>query len=248
MKKTFLTLFTFLVLSQLHAQNIEISLLGNTGLFRYTGNYTTSTSFINGGMANSKAGYTNNPYGNKFAFSYGGGLQVQYVGHSGFIAGLQGGYQILRSKVDLNGVYRSDLNFATGNYYNLAGPTPANGHTNLQSQDINVNPYIGYRLKIKRVKIDLMPGFDLGFNLNTHEYGKATDDAGNVYQTDLDRGKFPTDFRVSLRAAIYYNKFSITAGFVQGLTNFSNHLLNDSPTAYYTHSQLISFGLAYQIK
>ncbi|WP_295672334.1 hypothetical protein [uncultured Mucilaginibacter sp.] len=247
MKKTFLTLFAFLVLTQLHAQNMEVSLLGNTGGFRYTGNYTTATSFINGGAANSKAGYTNNPYGNKFGFSYGGGVQVQHVGRSGFIFGLQGGYQTLRSKVDVNGVYRSDLNQSVINF-TIPGPTAATGQTYLQSQDINVNPYIGYRLKIKKVKLDLMPGFDLGFNLNTHEYGKATDMGGNVYQTDMDRGKSPVDFRFSLRAAISYNKFSITAGFIQGLTNFSNHLLNDSPTAYYTHSQLISLGLAYRIR
>ncbi|MDR3693954.1 hypothetical protein [Mucilaginibacter sp.] len=247
MKKTFLTLFTFLVLTQLHAQNVEVSLLGNTGLFRYTGNYTTSASFINGAVANSKAGYTNNPYGNKFGFSYGGGVQVQYVGRSGFIFGLQGGYQILRSRVDLNDVYRTDLN-QSGIDITGPGPTAATGQTYLQSQDINVNPYIGYRLKIKKVKLDLMPGFDLGFNLNTHEYGKATDMGGNIYKTDLDRGKFPADFRFSFRAALSYNKFSITTGFVQGLTNFSNHLLNDSPTAYYTHSQLISLGLAYRIR
>jgi len=248
MKKTFLTLFTFLVLSQLHAQNIEITALANMGLFRYTGNYTTSTSFINGGTAGAKAGYTNNPYGNKFAFSYGAGLQAQYVGRTGFIFGLQAGYEILRSKVDLTDVYIFGVYEATGNYYNQASPTPVKGQTYLQSQDINFSPYIGYRLKIKKVKIDLMPGFDFGFNVNTHEYGKATDNGGNVYQTDLDRGKFPADFRISFRAAVSYNKFSVTTGFVQGLTNFSNHLLNDSPTPYYTHSQLISLGLAYRIK
>ena len=93
-----------------------------------------------------------------------------------------------------------------------------------------------------------MPGFDLGFNVNTHEYGIATDNAGNVFQTDGDRGKFPADFRVSFRAALRYNRFSLTAGLVQGLTNFSSNLLNDSPKPYYTHSQLISLGIAYQIK
>ncbi|BAU53416.1 hypothetical protein [Mucilaginibacter gotjawali] len=247
MKKTFLTLFAFLAFIQLHAQNIELSLLGNTGLFRYTGNYTTSTSFINGGAANSKTGYTNNPYGNKFGFSYGGGVQVQHVGRSGFIFGLQGGYQILRSKVDLNGVYRSDLN-QSGIDFTIPAPTPVTGQTYLQSQDINVNPYIGYRLKMKKVKLDLTPGFDVAFNLNTHEYGKATDMGGNFYKTDQDRGKFPADFRFSFRATVSCNKFSITAGFIQGLTNFSNHLFNDSPTAYYTHSQLISLGLAYRIR
>lgn len=247
MKKAFLTLFTLLFLTQLKAQNIEVSLLGNTGLFRYTGNYTTSTSFINGGVAGSKAGYTNNPYGNQFVFSYSFGVQVQHVAKTGFITGLQGGYQILKSKVSLNGVYRSDVYYATLDYLIAPGPDAVTGKTILQSQYIFLNPYIGYRLKIKKIKIDLMPGIQLGFNTNSHEYGKATDNAGNVFQTNNDPGKFPADFRVSFQAAVSYNKFSITAGFVQGLTNFSNHLLNDSPTAYYMHSQLISLGLAYRI-
>jgi hypothetical protein len=248
MKKILLTLFSFLALTQLYAQNIEVSVLGNTGLFRYVGNYTTSTSFINGGTAGAKTGYTNNPDGNKDAASYGLTIQVQHVDKSGFIWGLQGGYQILRSKVDLTGVYRADVYYATGDYVAAPGSDPATGKTILQSQDILVGPYIGYRLKVNSVNIDLMPGIQLGINTNLHEYGKATDQQNNVFETDLDRGKFPADFRVGFGVAAGYNKFSLTAGFVQGLTNFSNHLLNDSPTAYYTHSQLISFGVAYRLK
>jgi cobyric acid synthase len=180
--------------------------------------------------------------------SYGFGVQVQHVAKTGFIFGLQGGYQILRSKVSLNGVYRSDLNYETLNYLVAPGPDVASGKTILQSQDIFLTPYIGYRLKVNKLKIDLMPGFDLGLDVNSHEYGKATDNAGNVFQTDGDRGKFPADFRVNFRAAVSYYEFSVIAGFSQGITNFSNRLLNDSPIPFYTHTQLISLGIAYRIK
>jgi len=248
MKKLLLTLFTFLALTQLYAQNIEVSVLGNTGLFRYTGNYTTSTTFINGGIPGTKSGYTNNAYGNKDAFSYGLAVQVQHVSNNGFIFGLQGGYQILRSKVDITGVYRGDIFYSTGDYLANAGPTPATGKSILQSQDLFLNPYIGYRLKVNKVRIDLMPGMQFGFNTDLYEYGNAKDVGGNVYQIDKNDDKLPVDIRLSFGVAARYNKFSLTGGFAQGLTNFSNHLLNDSPTAYYTHSQLISFGIAYRLR
>jgi hypothetical protein len=250
MKKILLTLLSTFLLTQLYAQGYEFSVLANCGLFHYSGNNTVSSSFFNGAVAGSKAGYTNNPYGNENAFSYGADFQAQHVAASGFIFGLQAGYDVLRSKVDITSVYTSNSGVI---FYNINGGQadennpPTKGQAYLQSGDINLNPYVGYRFRIKNVKIDLLPGIDMGFNVNTHEYGKATDNSGNVYKTDLDRGKMTADFRLQFGTAVWYKRFGIMANYAHGIVNFSSDLLNDSPTTYTTNSNVFRFGIIYRL-
>jgi len=124
MKITLLTLFAIILSGQLFAQNIEVSAQVYSGLFHYSGNEAVSTSVIN--AAGSPQAYTNNPYGSKNGFSYGAGMQAQYVSKTGFIAGLQTGYEILRSKTDINGVYPYNIAYAFKDYFNN-GPTAAKG-------------------------------------------------------------------------------------------------------------------------
>lgn len=153
-------LLSILLLPHAYAQKVEVAVQANSGLLHYSGNGAESETFFI--PASTPNGYTsNNPYGNKNGFSYGFDVQAQYVNKGGFIMGLQGGYEVLKSKIDINSIY----GFATVLDYTgylTDGPIPTTGQTSLQDQDIALNPYIGYRLKIKNVKIDLMPGIDLG--------------------------------------------------------------------------------------
>ena len=91
MKTLILTLFSILALTQLQAQKLEVSVQANSGLFHYSGNSATSATSING-ASDPKNDYTNNPLGNKNAFSYGAAIQGQYVSKGGFILGMQAGY------------------------------------------------------------------------------------------------------------------------------------------------------------
>jgi hypothetical protein len=243
MKTLLLTFFSFFVLTHLSAQNIELSVQANSGLFHYSGNSAVSTSTIYEG-ATPQQNYTNNPYGSKNGFSYGGDIQAQYVSKNGFIWGLQAGYEVLRSKVAINSYY--PLSMPTLFYNILTGPTtPVKGQTFLQDQDIDLTPYIGYRLLIGKIKVDMMPGIALGFNINSYDKGKATDNYGNVYRTDLKLLDAPVDVRLKLGVAATYKKFGITAAYLHGLTNiYKNMNVNGSDDA---HSELLSFGISYRI-
>ena len=247
MRKTTLTLFAIFLFINAYGQNIEWSFLANSGLYHLTGNYTVSTTFLNNVQANAKQGYANNPYGNLFAFSYGGGFQAQYLAKSGVIIGLQAAFDVLRSKENINDVYPAGLYQATGDYYFNYTGIPATGKSFLVSQDIDFSPYIGYRLNAKKIKIDLMPGIDLGYNLSVYEYGNAKDESGNKYQTSYYSGTLSPDLRLRFGIAAWYKKFALTAGYAHGLTNFSSHLLNDDPTPMYTRSELIRFGIALRL-
>jgi hypothetical protein len=243
MKKTLLTFFSFLLLTQLYAQNIELSVQANSGLFHYSGSSATSTSAIYQGST-PQQNYTNNPYGIKNGFSYGGDIQAQYVSKSGFVTGLQASYEILRSKVNINYYYPLTFTlFGPNSIANTA--TPVKGQTFLQDQDIDLNPYIGYRLLVGEIKLDIMPGIDLGFDMNSYDKGKATDNQGNIYQTNLKLLSPPTDIRLKLGVAATYKRFGITAAYLHGLTNlYKNINVNGSDEA---HSELLSFGVTYRI-
>src|ERR1700729_1647369 len=102
MRKTTLTLFAIFLFINAYGQNIEWSFQANSGVYHLTGNYTVSTTFLNGVQANAKQGYANNPYGNLFGFAYGAGFQAQHVAAGGFIIGLQASYDILRTRENIN--------------------------------------------------------------------------------------------------------------------------------------------------
>jgi len=243
MKTLTLTFLCIFAATDLFAQKIELSVQANSGLFHYSGKSATKQSFIIE-TSQGSGNYTNNPYGNKNGFSYGGDLQAQLVCKGGFIAGAQAGYDILRSKVDITGVaplYNTEYIPFT----NSIGiqPIPAKGETYLKSTFMNFNPYLGYRIKTARINIDLMPGLDFGFNLSSREKGKAI--ANNItYQTNRDRGKTPNDVRLKFGAAAIYKQFGLTASYAHGLTNYESKMISGD---FEAHGELIRFGLSYRI-
>jgi hypothetical protein len=250
MKTSILLILSFFVFTNLIAQKIEVSVGANSGLLHYSGNYATPTSYIIEGPTD-KQNYTSNPYGSKNGFSYGGDMQLQFVSKSGFLAGLQAGYEVLRSQVAITGYnpimvylwYAPVLNDL------ISYQTPVKGQTYLQNQDINISPYIGYRFLAKKIKIDLMPGIDLGFNTSSYDKGKATGTDGTVYRTDLKRTDAPTDVRLKFAVAAYYKKWGLTAGYAHGLKNYvpGQTDVNNSAIAETAHSELLRFGLIYRI-
>jgi hypothetical protein len=246
MKRTLLLVLTLAATSKLHAQKIEWSVQANTSLFHFSGKSSTSTSAINQGSANDQ-NYTNNPYGSKNGWGYGFNLGGQHVAKSGFIFGIQAGYELLKSEVDINEVH---LYYYPNPYiYTIAAINPtikANGQTSLQNYFININPYVGYRWHLGKVDLDVLPGFDIGFGIKSYDKGKATAEDGTLYTTDKKRNDPPTDIRLRLGIAASYKRFAITGGYAYGLKNYLNGVIGDANSS--AHSQLIRLGLLYKIK
>ncbi|MCO5950124.1 hypothetical protein [Mucilaginibacter flavidus] len=248
MKAFTLTLSFFFILTGVYAQKIEFSVQANSGFFRYAGKSATAESYIHQGQPKI-SNYTNNPYGNKSGFGYGAGLQGQFVSKGGFIAGLQAGYEALKSKVDINGIllYNTSYDYLPGANFVQAPPVDARGETYLKNKFLNVSPYIGYRIGLKNIKLDLMPGIDLGFTLTTYENGKATTTDGNntTVQTGLKHDKAPTDVRIKFGAALIYNRVGLNASYAHGLTNYQGNIIGDAN--FEAHSELMRFGVSYRL-
>ena len=242
MKKAFTFLFFIFLAPALFAQKVEVSAFANGGLFHFTGISATPQTFING--AGSASAYTNNPYGSKNGFSYGAGLQTKFIFAPGIIAGLQTGYDVLRSRVNINEAYPY-INFLANANYAPASPISVNGHTTLQNTFINIEPFIGYRLLNGRYKLDILPGLDIGLGLKSHEHGKATGQDGTVYTTDVSRGKPRTDARLRLGFEAGYRQWGLMVSYASGKTDCQGNVIGNANSEAF--SSLLRFGLSYRL-
>jgi len=246
MKISLTILLSLLCSTLLHAQKTEVSIQANSGLFRYSG--TAATSYSPSTEASPYGqDYFNNPYGSKNSISYSGDIQVQHVDKKGFIAGIQAGYEILRSVVGINGYFPSYYFYPGFNIaFSQGAPQPATGQDVLVNQTINISPYIGYRLQIKKIRLDLLPGISLGFNINSYDKWKGTDNnSGIIFQGNTKLADAPMDLQLKFASVAYYNKWGITVSYAHGLTNLNKYMygyLNST-----AHSELLSFGIAYKI-
>jgi hypothetical protein len=249
MKKTLLTALFIFAFAQLKAQNFEFSLQAGSGLSHFSGSSSASTSYIIGAPGGSD-NYTNDPYGSRTAITYSAGLQGQYVFKSMFIVGLQASYQLFQSKVKLDSVSRTDLDLVPfpgpNSLYN--DKEPATGQTSLKASYINLSPYIGYRVLAGKIKLDVLPGIDIGFGLGSHENGKATTafSSNNVtLDADKDLGTPKTDVGLRLGLAAYYHRYGLTASYSYGLSNYLSYVIPYGSTSL--HTELFNLGISYKI-
>src|SRR6201999_2705036 len=131
-----LTLLAISLFAGVKAQGIEWSFQVNSGPYRYHGNSSVSSTFLTDVDPQKKQGSANNPYGSQGAFSYGAGFQAQWVSKSGFFAGLQASFDVLRSKAGVDTIYTDLIELEPFGDFFYAG-TPATGKTYLVTQDIN---------------------------------------------------------------------------------------------------------------
>jgi hypothetical protein len=249
--KKYLLILTPLMLSglQLCAQKLEVSVQANTGLFHFAGKSSTATTQVLQGSATAAdpMNRANNPYGNKNGFSYGGSIQAQLVSKGGFIIGLQGGYEVLKSKVDID-KYTPIVYLTYQDFLPVAAIDPSfavKGHVALQNQSINLNPYIGYRFQLSKVKLDILPGMDLGLILDTRDKGEVKDKDGKIYKVDYKRSKAPTDVRLRLGTAASYGRYGLNASFAHGLTNYMKDVIGDA--SFNARSEYFRLGLSYRL-
>jgi hypothetical protein len=241
MKKLLLSLVCLFACPAVFAQKLEVTVGAYSGLFRYSGKSSGSVSFINASSDNNAIqSYTNNPYGNKVGFGYGISAQAQIVSRGGFLVGLQAAYEQLKSKIDINRV-SSFVPVSSGPATNF----DANGNTALKNNIININPYIGYRIPLAKIKLDILAGTDIGFISSTHEKGIAHANDGKTYTTDLDRTTIKEDFRLRVGLAVGLNRFTFNASYANGISNYmGDYIGGGKPNA---HSKVIRVGLGYRL-
>ncbi|MVM35727.1 hypothetical protein GO755_37275 [Spirosoma sp. HMF4905] len=236
MKKLLLLLLTTLTINLSFGQKTESILALNSGLFSFQGYSAEKTSQINL-ASNGTTGYTNNPFGAKNGLSYGVSYQIQRISRGNFIVGIGVGYENLRSKTTITGVNGYDK---TGTFQDAAS-----GQTYLSNNQLNAFPYVGYRVGIRQVSVDLTGGLDVGYLLSSKESGKATGINGTTYTTSLDRTGIKTDIRPRGQISVFYRRVGAYTSYSYGLSNYKSGWVGGRNEC---NSSVIRFGVLYKIK
>ncbi|OOQ59268.1 outer membrane beta-barrel protein [Mucilaginibacter pedocola] len=239
MKKLLLSVVCLAIAVAASAQKLELTAGAYSGLFKYSGASSASSAMMLVSRGHFNSEYTNSPYGNKFGVGYGLSAQAQLVSKGGFIVGVQTAFEQLRSKVDINEiVIYNPISSGPGN------PMAADGSTAIKNTVINLNPHLGYRIPISKIKLDILAGTDIGFITDAREKGSAKTDDGTTYKTNVDRKTISTDFRLRFGLAAHLNKFSLNASYAHGLRNYMEGYVGGTNEAY---SRVVRVGLGYRL-
>ena len=236
MQKTFLTLLLALFLTNVFGQKTEFRIAFNSGLFSFSGQSAEKYSQINF-SDQTKSGYTNNPYGSKGGICYGLSGNVKRITKKNLNLGFDLGFETLRSKVNITAI---NGNSGTSTY-----EYSASGQTFLNYDFINLFPYIGQRLYIRKVSLDIVGGFDIAYCIKSTEKGNATATNGTKYTTSVDRKTINTDIRPRIQFSADYQKIGVYVGYSYGLTNYKSGYIGGTNECY---ARLVRFGLTYRIR
>ena len=237
MKKVFLFLLAFGCVSVAYGQKMEYSAQLNSGLSRFGGESAASTTLM---VINDTWGSPPrvvNPYGSRYSVAYGAGLQAQFVSASGFLLGTQAGYEQLRTraKIDKAFGYRAQSSSMTHT---------ADGKASIIADYINLQPYVGWRIKQGSIDLDLTLGSDISFSQQLKERSEATLEDGTEFKVREDRSESITDFRPRLGIAGYHGHFGVSMSYSHGIKNYRANLDGANMELY---TRVFRLGLLYRL-
>ncbi|WP_162052351.1 hypothetical protein [Pontibacter pamirensis] len=220
-----------------YGQKVEVAGQLNSGLAKFGGESAASTTTMHSLGANRF--FTLNPYGSRFASSYGMSVQVQRVTRANFLLGAQAGAEVLRNRVHIDGVYVYGPVYSSFIEYR-----EASGKTILRNDFINLYPYFGYRVKAGAVDLDFNVGPELGIGLKSGVKGEATAADGAVYTANFERSDPETDIRARVGVTAYCRHVGLSASYAHGITNYLRGYDGSNPEVY---ARVFRLGLLYRL-
>ncbi|TXK47571.1 hypothetical protein FVR03_09265 [Pontibacter qinzhouensis] len=239
MKKVMLLAVSLVAFSTAFAQKTEFSLQANTGVYRFSGSSAESSTTVQYITQQSGWNYTHNPHGNKLTLSLGVAGQVQRVTRGNVVLGLQAGAEFLQSKVNITGAY-SFWHMANSSLTYVA----ADGRSFFQHKFINVHPFLGRRLSVGPIAVDVTAGSDIGFCLQSTDNAKLKVANGEELAFKAERDKPSVDLRPRVGVTGYFRHIGVTASYAHGLTNYLGSYDGGNPEAY---ARVLRLGLLYRL-
>ncbi|MBX0331645.1 hypothetical protein K3G39_00180 [Pontibacter sp. HSC-14F20] len=237
MKKVYLLLLTLGSATVVFGQKMEYSAQLNSGLSRFGGESATRSTMMLVHGSRQEFVHTSNPYGSRYNATYGASLQGQYVTARGFLLGAQVGYEQLRSRANIDRIYGlAD--------YSSSITTPADGKAVIVANNINVQPYLGWRIMHGVLDLDLTVGSDIALNHRQVEKSEATTEDGTEFKIKQEYGILHTDFRPRLGLTGYKGHFGASLSYAHGLRN---HRANMDGANMKLYTQVLRIGLLYRL-
>ncbi len=168
---------------------------------------------------------------------YGISFNVKRVTKRNFLFGIDLGYETLRSKIIVDMI--------DGYTGNSTYQYSATGKTYLNSDFIDLNPFLGYRIHYKSISFDFAGGLDLACCLKGTENGSATASNGIKYTVSSDSKPANIDIRPRFQFSANYKRFGLYTGFSYGIINYMMWVKGDG--IWEAYSRLIRFGVTYKI-
>lgn len=226
MKKIITLIALAISTMELQAQKLEVAVQADGNLSHYTSKYDYDDAY----GKNNRAGFDL-------------GIKAQTVFKSGFLLGLQAGYEVLKSKSDYSPAFPVYDTFSP-----VAGPSAIDyvggflGHTYTVNKFLDLSPYVGYRLSLGVASIDFMPGVDIGIKLSTQERALYKYSGSDTYYSFAFKPDVADlDVRLKGNVSVNIQRWSINGGYAYGLTSYLKN------TDDKVHSRIVRLGLAYRI-
>ncbi|MCB2378290.1 hypothetical protein LGH70_11890 [Hymenobacter sp. BT635] len=233
MKKITLFFLSALAAHLSYGQKTEVSVHLTSGAAAFRGASAASNATLVQPPAAGVRPYTSNAYGRRPAFSYGVAGQVQRVTADNTLLGVQAGYEVLRSRVQITSVL--DRN---------GTDIKADGHTTLANYGLNAHPFFGHRFDLGDIALDLTAGPEMGLVLRSYEQGSAVSGKGVSYSADQDLSRPTVDARGRLNLTAYYKQVGLSLGYSRGFTDYRGSQEGGMNGVY---SQVFRAGLALRL-
>lgn len=150
-----------------------------------------------------------------------------------FLAGLDVGYENLRTKTNTTAYFESAM-------------ISTEGHSILHGHFITLNPFVGVRLPAGWYSFDLQAGVDLQKLLSDgfKEKGVFMHSEGYEIRFEGDRSFIRQEIRPRFQVTVNYQKMSLYCGYSLGVLNYYGDYIGGNPEA---RMNTLRFGLQYRV-
>jgi len=191
------------------AGKTEFHINFNTGFLYFDGNAVNSKNILQIGLDNQP--YWGN-YTTKNNLLLGGSLGLQHISKAGFVIGGDLGYEHYTYKAPIELIEDKNSNTSTG----------ASGEIKSNMNFLNAYPYVGFRLDLPIVKLELIGGADFGFLLQAQEQISVRSILNEAYD-DISKNKGTNiDIRPRIQLNAYLGKLKVYIGYAQGVFGYKS--------------------------
>ena len=227
-----------------NAQEYEISFHESSGFFCFGGKSAVESTSIQRSF---------NPYGRKSGFCLGAAFQIQSISKLKIITGLQIGYQSFSSRVQT--FYHQSIDHHN-NWTTVVNET---GEAYITFGYWNIYPYLGRRIEIRKVDLDLLGGIELGLTPGNGQLTFTNPDRYHNSIQGFSNSKYPfsvgtpdldVDVRPNIQLIVHYSRCGFSIGYFYGL---SNYIADKGPDLSYidkgskVYSRMLRLGIDYRI-
>lgn len=202
------------------------------GAFNFSGPGASNVGTAKFDNDNSPKWIAEKPFGQKANFGFEVAVSATKVFGNKFLIGAVFGVQRYVNKTNFDSVVTEEV---------IRQIFPASGGTNLTNSYLNLQPFVGTRLSVGALLLDVAIGSDVALLLRSIEHGTIIGETGNSVKYQKQYRVPNVDIRPTLGLRFNAKKVGILVKYSKGITNYKNAYGQNA------HSNFIGLGLSYAL-